>query len=71
MKAVSGKQFSKLLESRGWQLKQVEAYQRQPPYLVKQAVPVRISVPVHGDTTLKGGLQRHWMKLAGIEESDL
>jgi hypothetical protein len=33
--------------------------------------PGRISVPVHGATTLKLGLQRHLMKLAGIEKSDL
>ena len=32
---------------------------------------VRISVPVHGDASLKRGLQKHLMKLAGIDESDL
>ena len=32
---------------------------------------VRISVPVHGDATLKRGLQRHLMKLGGIDESEL
>ena len=32
---------------------------------------VRISVPVHGGTPLKRGLQRHLMKLADIEESEL
>ncbi|MDZ7754645.1 MAG: type II toxin-antitoxin system HicA family toxin [Gammaproteobacteria bacterium] len=31
----------------------------------------RISVPVHGNSPLKAGLQRHLMKIAGIEESDL
>ncbi|MCY4452686.1 MAG: hypothetical protein OXC01_12115 [Immundisolibacterales bacterium] len=31
----------------------------------------RISVPVHGDVSLKRGLQRHLMKIAGIEESEL
>ena len=32
---------------------------------------VRISVPVHGEATLKRGLQRHLMKLGGIDESEL
>ena len=32
---------------------------------------VRISVPVHGDATLKRGLQRHLMKLGGLDESEL
>ena len=32
---------------------------------------IRISVPVHGGTALKRGLQRHLMKLAGIDESEL
>ena len=32
---------------------------------------VRISVPVHGGASLKRGLQKHVMKLAGIDESDL
>ncbi len=37
----------------------------------KGHTPVRISVPVHGSTPLKRGLQRHLMKLADIEESEL
>ena len=32
---------------------------------------VRISVPVHGSQMLRQGLQRHLMKLAHIEESEL
>ena len=32
---------------------------------------VRISVPVHGEAPLKRGLQRHLMKLAGIDDSEL
>lgn len=68
MKAVSGKQLTRLLESRGWQLKRIAGSHH---IYAKQGIPVRISVPIHGDTTLKGGLQRHLMKLAGIEEADL
>lgn len=68
MKAVSGKQFCKLLESRGWQLKRVRGSHH---VYVKVGVPARISVPDHGETTLKSGLQRHLMKLASIDESEL
>ena len=32
---------------------------------------VRISIPVHGDAALKRGLQKHLMKLGGIDESEL
>ena len=32
---------------------------------------IRISVPVHGDASLKRGLQRHLMKLGGSDESML
>ena len=32
---------------------------------------VRISIPVHGDSTLKRGLQRHLMKLGEFDESEL
>jgi predicted RNA binding protein YcfA (HicA-like mRNA interferase family) len=39
-------------------------------YAKKESV-VRISVPVHGNKPLKIGLQRHLMKLAGIEGKDL
>ena len=31
----------------------------------------RISIPIHGSQTLKIGLQRHLMKIAGIEADDL
>jgi hypothetical protein len=44
---------------------------RAPAYPGTTGGPVRISVPVHGATTLKLGLQRHLMKLAGIGKSDL
>ena len=32
---------------------------------------VRLSVPVHGAAPLKRGLQRHLMKLADIDDSEL
>ncbi len=68
MKAVSGKQFCKLLESYRWQLKRIGG---SHCIYARVGVPIRISVPVHGDANLKRGLQRHLMKWAGMDESEL
>lgn len=57
MKSISGKDFIKLLEKQGWQMK--------PSYRE------RISVPVHGHQDLKTGLLKHFMEIAGIDESEL
>ncbi len=68
MKAVSGKVFCKLLETREWTLARVQGSHH---IYTKEGEIYRISVPVHGSQTLKKGLQRHIMKLAGITEDDL
>lgn len=68
MKAVSGKRFCQLLNDKGWQLKRINGSHH---IFSKDGNIVRISVPVHGNTPLKIGLQRHLMKIAGIDESDL
>ena len=67
MKAVSGKQFCRLLESRGWQLKRISGSHH---IYLRAGVPARISVPVHSGV-LKRGLQKYLMKIAGIEDSEL
>ena len=68
MKAISGKQFCKLLEDRGWELKRINGSH----YIyAKTGEKARISVPVHGNTPLKIGLQRYLIKIAGIEENEL
>ena len=68
MKAVSGKKFCKLLEARGWNLKRITGSHH---IYAKAGKNVRISVPVHGNSPLKIGLQHHFMKVAGIEENEL
>ena len=68
MKAVSGKNFCRLLESRGWELKRVNGSHH---IYARAGNAARISVPVHGNAPLKIGLQRHLMKVAGIDEEDL
>ncbi len=68
MKAVSGKRFCRLLETRGWELKRVTGSHH---IYAKLNNPARISVPVHKNQPLKIGLQSHLMKIAGLDESDL
>lgn len=68
MRAVSGKQFCRALEKKGWELKRINGSHH---IYAKAGNTARISVPVHGNTPLKLGLQRHLMKLAGVDEADL
>ena len=68
MKAVSGKKICRLLESNGWELMRVNGSHH---IYAKKGSVVRISVPVHGNKPLKVGLQKHLMKMAGIDERDL
>lgn len=68
MKAVSGKNICKLLESKNWDLKRVNGSHH---IYAKSGINARISVPVHKNQSLKLGLQRHIMKIANINESDL
>jgi predicted RNA binding protein YcfA (HicA-like mRNA interferase family) len=68
VKSVSGKEFARLLEKKGWQLKRVKGSHH---VYVKPGNPARISVPIHGNQPLKIGLQKHLMKLAAIEDDEL
>jgi len=68
LKAVSGRRLCRLLESNGWTLKRINGSHH---IYTKSGNTVRISVPVHGNAPLKIGLQRHLMKIAGIDESEL
>lgn len=66
MRVFSGKQFCRLIESRGWRLKRVRGSHH---IYVKEGVAARISVPVHA-AALKRGLQKHLMKIAQIQDSE-
>ena len=63
MKALSGKEFARLLESNGWSLQRINGSHH---IYAKAGSTVRISIPIHGNDSLKGGLQRHLMKLAAL-----
>jgi len=68
VKALSGKDFAKLLERRGWILQRVNGSHH---IYSKEGNPARISLPVHRNLQLKVGLQKHLMKIAEIIESEL
>ena len=63
MKALSGKEFARMLESHGWSLQRINGSHHIYAKVGSQS---RISVPIHGNAALKVGLQRHLMKLAGL-----
>jgi len=68
VKAISGKDFAKLLERKGRELRRTKGSYH---IYAKAGNPARISVPVHGNSPLKAGLLRHLMKVAGIDETEL
>lgn len=68
MKPVSGRDFARLIERRGWTLLRINGSHH---IYGKAGSVVRLTIPIHGARPLKIGLQRHLMKLAGVEEADL
>ena len=68
MKTLSGKEFCKLLQEKGWSLARINGSHH---IYIKQGSILRISVPVHGNKSLKSGLQKSLMKSAEIKESEL
>jgi predicted RNA binding protein YcfA (HicA-like mRNA interferase family) len=67
VKSVSGKEFTKILERHGWTLLRINGSHH---IYGKSGSIARISVPVHGNSTLKTGLLRSVMKLAELSEDD-
>jgi predicted RNA binding protein YcfA (HicA-like mRNA interferase family) len=64
VKAISGKEFARLLESHGWSLQRINGSHH---IYAKPGNSVRISVPIHGNASLKVGLLRYLTKLAGLQ----
>jgi predicted RNA binding protein YcfA (HicA-like mRNA interferase family) len=58
MKSLSGRDFARLVERRGWRLLRINGSHR-------------ISIPTHGNAPLKIGLLRHLAKLSDIQEDEL
>ena len=68
MKAISGREFCRILERHGWELLRVHGSHH---YYGREGVDVKLSVPVHGNRSLKPGLLRGLLKAAGLSEGDL
>ena len=68
MKAVSGKRLAKLAEQRGWKLARVNGSHH---VYTKDGRIERVVIPIHGNTTLKIGLQRALMKIIPVSEDEL
>jgi len=67
LKPLAGKEFAKVLEKHGWVLKRIHGSHN---VYAKEGKVERISVPIHGSTPLKIGLQKHLIKLANLSEED-
>ena len=68
MRSVSGKELAKSLERHGWILLRVHGSHH---IYGKPGSPMRLSVPIHRNQTLKLGLLRNLLKNAGLREEDL
>lgn len=68
MKAVSGKRLAKLAEEKGWRLARINGSHH---IFTMEGRIERLVIPVHGNQTLKTGLQRALMKLIPVTEDEL
>jgi predicted RNA binding protein YcfA (HicA-like mRNA interferase family) len=64
LKVVSGREFARTAERRGWKLLRINGSRH---IYGKEGSRVRRTIPVHGATPLKPGLCRHLAKLADLE----
>ncbi|MGF1603485.1 MAG: type II toxin-antitoxin system HicA family toxin [Thermosynechococcaceae cyanobacterium] len=68
MRSISGKAFAKILEKNGWTCLRINGSHH---IYGKTGSSARISVPIHGNKSLKPGLLRHFMKVANLSEKDI
>jgi predicted RNA binding protein YcfA (HicA-like mRNA interferase family) len=68
VKSVTGREFARIIERRGWRLLRTSGSHH---IYGKPDSHIRLSIPIHGTQTLKRGLLHHLMKLADLDESDL
>ena len=64
-RSYSGKEMCRLLERNGWMLRRVKGSHH---IYTKAGVRAIITVPVHGNRSLKPGLCRAILRMAGIED---
>jgi len=68
MKSLSGRDFVRIIERRGWTLLRINGSHH---IYGRIGSIVRLSVPIHGNKPLKTGLLRHLAKLAELSDEDL
>ena len=68
MKALSGREFARILERHGWTLPRVRGSHH---VFGKPGLRQRIVVPIHGNHSLRPGMVRDMLKDAGLVEGDL
>jgi predicted RNA binding protein YcfA (HicA-like mRNA interferase family) len=68
MKSLSGREFARVIERRGWTLLRINGSHHI--YGMGGSV-VRLSVPIHGNKPLRTGLLRHLARLADLSDEDL
>jgi len=68
MKTISGKDFCKIVEKKGWTLKKVTGSHH---IYQKSGVNSILSIPVHRNQSLKIGTLKALMKIAEVTEKEL
>ncbi|MEA2889607.1 MAG: hypothetical protein QOI05_400 [Bradyrhizobium sp.] len=68
MKSISGRDFARMVERRGWTLLRINGSHH---IYGKTGSTVRLSIPIHGHQALKRGLLRHLAKLADISDEEI
>lgn len=68
MKSVTGRRMARLAEQKGWALARVNGSHH---IFTKEGRSERVVIPIHGNRTLKIGLQRSLMKIIPISEGEL
>ncbi|MDP3848937.1 MAG: type II toxin-antitoxin system HicA family toxin [Luteolibacter sp.] len=68
MKAVSGKLLAKLAVEKGWRLARINGSHH---IFTMEGRIERLMIPIHGQQTLKNGLQRSLMKMIPLSDEEL
>lgn len=68
MKAITGKRLAKLAEQKGWRLARINGSHHI--YTMEGRVE-RLVIPIHGNQSLKSGLQRSLMKLVPVTDAEI
>ena len=67
MKSVAGKRLAKIAEERGWVLARVNGSHH---IYIFQGRPERLVIPIHGNQSLKIGLQKSLMKIIPVTNEE-